>query len=89
MNADIVLVKSLRFPPGCLASLLSSNGCVLVHFDNIHLKLTYFEVCIHSMLSKYGNSKNRLRDFVTSSLMNSTRTSLASLTILDKKSTLY
>ena len=52
----------------CMASLLSSNDCILVHFDNIHLKLSthiYFEVCFHSILSKYENSKK------VSSLMNS------------------
>ena len=44
-----------------MASVLSSSGRISVHFDNVHLNLprhAYFEVHFHSMLSKYGNSKN-------------------------------
>ena len=55
-----------------MASFLSSNGSISAHFDNIHLKLsthTHFEVCFHSMLSKYKNSKKIY--FMMSSLMNS------------------
>ena len=45
----------------CMARCLSSNGRISVHFDDIHLRLSthgYFEVCFHSMFSKYENSKN-------------------------------
>ena len=53
----------------CIANFLSSNGR---NSDNVHLKLSkhaYFEKRIHSMLSKYENSK---KDFTTSSPLNST-----------------
>ena len=56
----------------CIASFLSSNGYILAHFDNIHLKFpthAYFEVSFHLMLSKYENSKNRFYDVVTNELL--------------------
>ena len=46
-----------------MASFLSSNGRISAYFDNINIKWSthaYFEVCFHSMLSKYENSKNRM-----------------------------
>ena len=73
LNADIVLIESLYFMSDskhvettentmiCMARFLSSNGQILSYFDNICLQLSthaYFEVCFHSMLSKYENSKN-------------------------------
>ena len=44
-----------------MASFLSSNGQISVHFDNMNLNLSthaYSEVQLPSMLSKYEKSKN-------------------------------
>ena len=73
LNADIDPIQSLYFVSGSkrlepgekygvfMASFLSSNGRISVHFNNIQLKLlthAYFDVHLHSILSKYENSKN-------------------------------
>ena len=65
VNADILPIKSLYFEEKntvpCKASFPSSNGCISAHVDDIHLKLSihaYFEVRLHTVLSKYENSKN-------------------------------
>ena len=45
-----------------MASDLSSNGRISTHIDDIYLELSthgYIEVLLHSMSSKYENSKNR------------------------------
>ena len=47
---------------GLCTATLSSNGRILAHFDNIHLKVlanAHFKVHFHSMFSKHENSKNR------------------------------
>ena len=46
-----------------MASFLASSGRISANSDNIHLKLSahaYFEVRFHSMLPKYGNSRNSI-----------------------------
>ena len=65
----MVPIKSLYFVSNqakstvvCMASFLISSGRTSLHFDNIHIKVltrAYFEVCFHSILSKYENSKHR------------------------------
>ena len=49
-----------------MASLLSSNDRVSVHFENIHLSLStaYFEALFHSMLSKHEHSKRYFYDVI-------------------------
>ena len=51
-----------------MASFLPSNGRISFHFGNIHHKFStsaYFEVCVHSILSKYENSKIYFSDIFT------------------------
>ena len=72
LNADMVPLNLLYFESGStwlepgkkvyMASFLSSNGHISVHYDNIHLQLSThasFETRFHFMLQKYENSKNR------------------------------
>ena len=52
----------------CMASFLSSNGRISVHFDNIHLKLStyvYSMVPSHSMRSKSKTLKIYFYDVIT------------------------
>ena len=64
----------------CMASFLSLNGRNSAYFDNDHTKFpthAYFEMSLHSILSKCENSKKYI--FMTSSLINSIANALVLL----------
>ena len=55
--------KQAKITGVCMARFMLSNGSILSHFDNTHLKLsanTYFVVRFLAMLSKYENSSTRI-----------------------------
>ena len=71
-----------------MASVLSSNGYISAHFDNIHIKLSthaYFEVRFHFMLSKYENSRLRFYDITDELNLTSDRSKLRSIQFLSGK----